>query len=340
MFFHHSLPQDAERYVARGLSVAPSEWIAASIRGGGFGVDLFLTLSAYLITDLLLRERERTGTLSVKRFYIRRALRIWPLYYAFLAFAVLGAGFFVPGQGLGVGHLVPFAFFVGNWDLALHGYTGSIADPLWSVSIEEQFYLVWPLILAFGARRLRTTCVLLLVIATATRLAVVLTGAPHPAIWCNTFARVDPIALGALLATLRLERLTWSTGKRVVAIASSGALFAVAGRLDGFHGLRSLVTYPIVAVACLVMLLAFLDARFFPPSVGRVLAYLGRISYGLYVFHLFAIMLVRRAHLPILPAFLLALIATTLLAAISFELLERPFLRLKERFTVIHSRPV
>lgn len=338
VFLHHSLPGDAQFYVSRGLDESLSAWIAAAVGAGAFGVDLFLGLSAYLITDLLLRERERTGAVSVKRFYIRRALRIWPLYYAFLAFALFPARFIVPHWNLGLRHTALFAVFVGNWDVALHGYPGSIADPLWSVSIEEQFYLLWPLVVALGRRRLATISILLLTLATATRLCLALAGAAHPAVWTNTLARVDPIAMGALLALARPSLASWSSLKRFFTAAMSCVLFVIASWLDGLAGFRALVTYPLVAIACLLLLLSFLDSRLLPARISRAVAYLGQISYGLYVFHLFAIVLARSAHWEVMPTLLLAFAITLVLAAGSYHLLEHPFLRLKERFTVIHSR--
>ena len=114
---------------------------------GRFGVDLFFTLSAFLITELLLREKERCGALNVQAFYVRRILRIWPLYFAFLAGALalraLGGV-----ASISPTYLIAFAFFVGNFAQCwLPSQPSPGIGPLWSVSIEEQFYLTWPVIL-------------------------------------------------------------------------------------------------------------------------------------------------------------------------------------------------
>jgi peptidoglycan/LPS O-acetylase OafA/YrhL len=117
-------------------------------KGGAYGVDLFFVLSAYLITELLFREKEQRGTLDVKGFYVRRLLRIWPLYYVFvpLAFAI---PFFNPGREFSVRYLLPFLMLAGNWSLTLQGWhAGPVVIPLWSISVEEQFYLLWPPIVA------------------------------------------------------------------------------------------------------------------------------------------------------------------------------------------------
>lgn len=339
VFLHHALPQDAEAWAALVGSRALGEWAAGAVRSGAFGVDLFLSLSAYLITDLMLREREATGGVHIARFYARRALRIWPLYYVFLFLAVVPVRYLLPGHELEHDRLLPFLLFFGNWDVALRGYPGSVADPLWSISIEEQFYLAWPLVVVFAGHRLRSVCALLLIVGSVSRLLLILDGASHPGIWCNSFARVDPIALGALLATSRLE-IQWTWTQRIASGVTGGTLLITAGYLDGWDGPLAMVTYPIVAIASALLLVAFHGVPASASSIARALAYLGRISYGLYVFHLLAIVLVRNLELAASARVLLSLACTIGLATLSYQFLERPFLRLKERYSVIHSRPV
>ncbi len=112
---------------------------------GAFGVSLFFVLSSYLITELLLREKDLIGTLDVRSFYIRRILRIWPLYFAFLALAVI-LQWIVPGQHVTLRAGMWFSLLAGNWFIVFHGFPSSVIFPLWSVSIEEQFYITWPAI--------------------------------------------------------------------------------------------------------------------------------------------------------------------------------------------------
>lgn len=130
---------------------------------GGFGLSMFFLLSAYLITELLLREREQSGTVSWRLFFIRRASRIWPLYYLALAIAVVIGHipphrFAVPGAGL-----VGLSFFVANW--VPNHRLGLLLGPLWSISVEEQFYLVWPPIIKFGGKALALTASLVFVVS-------------------------------------------------------------------------------------------------------------------------------------------------------------------------------
>lgn len=173
---------------------------------GAFGVDLFFTLSSFLITTLLLRESSVCGALDVTAFYLRRVLRILPLYFGFLLAATTLARSLVPDENLPLKYVVAFALLCGNWACVLWGYPHSVASPLWSVSIEEQFYLCWPLIMRRWVHRLTMVAVGLVVVSFVTRLCLVLHGAVHPQIWCNTLARLDPIACGALLAVRQDKR--------------------------------------------------------------------------------------------------------------------------------------
>jgi Acyltransferase family len=109
----------------------------------GHGVDLFFTLSAYLITELLLREKDRFGHIDIKGFYIRRILRIWPLYFAFLAFVLLLKVIAAP-RGIPYSVLTLFAVFLGDTPGSSQIFISPILFPLWSISLEEQFYLTWP----------------------------------------------------------------------------------------------------------------------------------------------------------------------------------------------------
>src|SRR5687768_7831381 len=149
VFMHHALPRDARLYVNSGLSQAATQWLLTAKEAGAFGVDLFFALSSYLITELLLREHEQRGTFSVAAFYVRRALRIWPLYFTFLALTVLVVPTLIPTDRFGPIYITSFALFVGNWVCAAKGLPFSVASPLWSISVEEQFYIGWPLLLRF-----------------------------------------------------------------------------------------------------------------------------------------------------------------------------------------------
>src|SRR5829696_7632206 len=173
VFMHHALPRDAGLYIRHGLSPAATQWLLTAKEAGAFGLDLFFALSAYLITELLLREHETRGSFSVSAFYVRRALRIWPLYFTFLAFTVFVVPTFFPAESFGLIYIVSFSLFVGNWVCATNGIPFSVAGPLWSISVEEQFYIGWPLLLRFfGIHRIKQLAVAMLLLALLTRIVL------------------------------------------------------------------------------------------------------------------------------------------------------------------------
>jgi len=342
VFLSHVVPGDVAFFTGMRVPRPLAEFIIALAAGGSWGVDLFFALSSYLITTILLRERHQLGGIDIGSFYARRALRIWPLYFVFLLGLVPLVRAFFPADGMSGNYLVTFALFVGNWACVFWGYPHTIAGPLWSVSIEEQFYLVWPLILRRWMDHLVTVACALLIIAFATRAWLVYHGAIHPQIWCNTLARLDPIACGALLAVYTRDRpIKLALGFHVALLLAGMLGLAAVGQFGDFAGNRALVTFPLGTLASMALLMGTLGISV---SGRGVLAYLGRISYGLYVFHFMFIEAfgVASAHDP-LSRFVrigAAFITTTAVAACSYRFLEQPFLRLKCRFTHISTAPL
>jgi peptidoglycan/LPS O-acetylase OafA/YrhL len=142
VFVIHSLSHDPETY-GKHLPGWLANIIARMVQSGGFGVDLFFCLSSFLITSLLIREAKRYEKIDVKGFYIRRILRIWPLYF----FAIFLLLFLIPALGgspISYRDIAAFTFLSGNW-LSAFGFGQNNASHLWSISVEEQFYLLWPL---------------------------------------------------------------------------------------------------------------------------------------------------------------------------------------------------
>ena len=200
VFIFHSAPRTMDFYNAAGYPHWLSGLLIPTFGAGAYGVDLFFALSAYLITSLLLRERAATGALDLRGFYLRRILRIWPLYLAFVAFAAVFA-LLVPGQHLPMKYVVGYSLLAGNWIYVFYGLPASFAVPLWTVSIEEQFYLAWPLALRKASvRAMAIIAAGILVAANAWRVWLAVSAAPAERIEYNTFTRLDPIALGILIA--------------------------------------------------------------------------------------------------------------------------------------------
>ena len=348
VFFHHALPRDKSFYIRGGLWPTATEWLLTAKEAGSYGVDLFFVLSSYLITELLLREHARRGTFSISAFYVRRALRIWPLYFTFIAATVIIVPTLLPNDQFGAIYIVSFALFAGNWICANYGLPISVASPLWSVSVEEQFYLGWPLALrVFGVNHIKLLAIVLLLLALTTRVFLAVYEFQHPAVWCNTVARLDSIAAGALLAfvlngrTLQLSSRT----RLVLGGVALVSLLLVARYLDQ-DGPTSVITYFVTALAGVLLLLAVLtaDAPFLRIYPFTYLVSLGRISYGLYVFHLLALALVtkffntvRGGSISFEGRIVFSFLFTAVLAAASYRWIEQPFLRFKKRFSYIEG---
>jgi peptidoglycan/LPS O-acetylase OafA/YrhL len=349
VFLHHAFPHQPEFWTKLRVPSMPATTLAGIGATGAFGVSLFFVLSAYLITELLLREKELVGSLDVKSFYVRRILRIWPLYFFFLALAV-ALQWFIPGQHMGWRAGVAFSALAGNWYIVFIGFPSSVIFPLWSVSIEEQFYLTWPLVVRRASQTaIAAIAVGLLGVATATRFYL---GAHHrfeSEVWCNTLVQLDPIAAGILIAVLlrgavpQLSRLARAAMiiVGIACLATAAMYFGI--KNDPLTTPRIVLGYPTVAIGGVFLLLAVLREGAKP---ARALVYLGRISYGLYVFHVLGLTISdyvvpnQTANLArySLRVFV-ALTLTVTMAAISYRWLETPFLKLKQRFTYVPSRP-
>lgn len=319
---------------------------------GAYGVCLFFLLSAYLITELLCKERDETNSIHLKAFYIRRVLRIWPLYFLFLAFGIV-FGLVMPHFRVEPYRIVAFLLLAGNWYTAYVGWTVNPISPLWSISVEEQFYLLVPTIMKYGGRRAIWTLSVLFFIASYGVLAWL---GQHDAsvnvkIWSNSFVQFQFFAAGCILALgLRARVPKLNVFWRAISVAGGVAMWMAATdvtRHIDVHpgGSRLCAMYAMILIGTVLIFLGFLGLN--ASLVPKSLRYLGQISYGLYVFHEFVSELVSaaakhwpRAGLRGTPySGILDLALTITLAALSYQFVERPFLRLKERYAFIKSRP-
>jgi peptidoglycan/LPS O-acetylase OafA/YrhL len=346
--FHFNRP--VELYVQHGIPRAIAVAVTSFIEAGVFGVDLFFVLSAYLITELLLREKEACGSLDVKGFYLRRILRIWPLYFFYIGLALIPA--FNPNHVFTWRHAVAYLLLAGNWSVVAWGWPiHSIIGPLWTVSIEEQFYLTWPPIVRNLSRNsLASAAIGMLVISNLTRIVMIALHGGMNSVWCNTFSRLDPIAAGILVAAvLRGGIPNFSLSTRFSLLLVGILPLALVANYWKIHEperlewIPTLVGFPVVAISCTLIMLAVLGIQLRMP---RSLLYLGKISYGLYVYHALGNVLSNMV-IPVHSEFIqlalrptAALAITMLLASSSYAVLETPFLKLKKRFAHIESRPV
>ncbi len=307
------------------------------------GLQLFFLLSAYLIAELLLREREQTGAIHLRAFYVRRALRIWPLYFLTLVtFVLLGrwTHFTLPA-------FLAYALLVGNWFTYTHGFTAGVGalSALWSISVEEQFYLLWPTFARVGGKRLLYGASILF-LATG-YLTLYLLGqrhAPFVKPWTHSLVGFQFFAFGTLLALL-LHRRSFSLppwARLLTLVVAVRALCWFADLKVHNTGPGLVLAFAALGLGCVCLFLTIYGLHL--PRWCAPLLYLGRISYGLYVFHRPCLALLewletRLAVNLSLPSFLVLSLGLTVAgAALSHRFVERPFLRLKERFALVKTR--
>ena len=356
VFFCHGLP----------FAKSPSEglgWrrLEAVREAGNFGVCLFFLLSSYLITELLRLEYAETGSVHLPAFYIRRSLRIWPLYFG-VVLSCAAAGIFFHSWRMPAPELVSYLLFFSNWYVIATPAAVGTLNWLWSISVEEQFYIVWPMMAKLGGMKaIRIGSIAFLPISL---LAVAITEVyqRHTTVntWFNSIVQFQFFAVGALLAIFlsgRIPRL--SGGWRVVLAVFGSSCWLVASAvckvksMDVDPGLLSMcIGYELVSIGCVSLFFAFLGVS--TARVPNFIAYLGKISYGLYVFHQFALyfMTATRQHLEhrrhdsvaeIWALFftdrVLSLFLTVGAGILSYRYIEKPFLKLKDRYTFVSSRP-
>jgi len=348
VFFHHV-------GVTRNFLVN-NRWVRPVQQAGGFGVCLFFLLSAYLITELLWKEKDRSGSIHLRSFYIRRILRIWPLYFAVLLLYVLLTPLFPRFHHNGAA-LLALIFMSGNWYFAAVGWPNFALAPMWSISVEEQFYLLVPTIAKLGGKRaIWVTSGVFLVL---TQMTLFVLGRHHfsavPAIALNSLVQFQFFAGGCILAlVLRDRAMAWSGPVRFLLFFSGIGLWCIAG---GPLHILGFPVEPSVAGLCLGYALVLAGAVLLfvavygMPSrwVPRWAIYLGKISFGLYLFHGFTLEMAhhtaaaayidRLKHYVPVADILIEAGLTLLAASLSYRYLEKPFLRLKDRFAIVHSRP-
>lgn len=324
---------------------------------GWCGVDIFFALSGFLITGVLLDSK--TSPNYFKSFYIRRFLRIFPLYYIAL-FAVFVLRTALPGAGVWGSHaalaapgsLLWPATFLQNAAVALGGRGGAgITTHYWSLAVEEHFYLIWPL-LVWLARDRRQVLALAIgggVVSILARAMVLQHGAPLDQMFGLTPLRVDGLSIGAVTAVLvrshsRRSLARWAFAALGLSLVAGAALVLLRHTTSQNDAALWLFFYPLVSVCGAATVVLCLTGG--PVAAVMSLAplrWLGKYSFGLYVWHpIIGVLLLHssiaivhpgQSHARILIAAAAVQVIDLLVAWLSFELWEKRFLALKGRFT-------
>jgi len=314
---------------------------------GGMGVNCFFVLSGFLITSILLQGRKASPkAAALKNFYIRRFLRIFPLYYGVLFFFVI------------IGYLPVVKTFL--WDLSyctniyifLHGSWPFSVSHLWSLSMEEQFYLVWPYLIFFvPSRFLAPSIIFAIILSPISRIILYSMHFSIPSITTFPLCSLDFLGFGGLLAYYRsyYPQVTWPLKKlrfySIIAIILFFLTWML--RVKGYHNLFSDISFYSLEMIFLGYFI-FRASEGFTGIAGKVLGfgpivYIGKISYGLYVFHLIIgpiikfklLSLYPHLHLNELQWGAVYLTSNLAVASTSYFFYEKWFLNMKERFIKI-----
>ncbi|MGA2811238.1 MAG: acyltransferase [Candidatus Acidiferrum sp.] len=302
---------------------------------GWMGVDLFFVLSGFLITRILLGSKASGH--YFRNFYVRRALRILPLYYAVLLFLFVLVPWLRPSEAQVIfARSSPwwsYPLFLQNFLVAIPTQAPGPLGASWSLAIEEQFYLLWPLVvLSCSIPQLRRIALTMIIIAAP--LAFYL-GSHHVLIYSNVFCRQVGLMAGALLALLLASRA--SEPARYVKLAWLSLVVTLTlAILSEAYGARWLAFTAVALAAASFIFLALYSAQRWLQAVlrNRFLMYTGTISYGLYLLHKIVDDLAQSLHLDRHPALLLPVVFAGSYAAatVSWNLLEKPFLRLSKSY--------
>jgi len=332
-------------------------------RTGFLGVHLFFVISGFLITTLLLREKSEFGRISLKNFYIRRTLRIFPAYYLTLGLFLIACLTFAEFKGdtlaIYLHNLPSFLTYTSNWFVFPGGW--SPANPsgrvvfvaAWSLATEEQFYLFWPGIVAMS-RRWFTPVIVMIGLIVANELVKLcagysffLTGYPLPILIVNSISTA--ICLGCLAAYTLHHKRSFAIAWRVLGQRWSAPVFMAIMLVACTVPNEAILYVGRMFYICVAMTFAVMacsirgDHALVPVLSNRPIRYIGSISYGMYLFHPFGINLTDRffAFSKQWPAlqFVCISASTVALASISYWTYERYFLRLKARFKTRRSSP-
>jgi len=327
---------DGLRAVAVGLVVAYHAGVPVP---GDLGVTMFFVLSGFLITWLLLREFELTGGIAMRAFYIRRSLRIFPAYTVFILFTfVLDALLGIPRPTI---LTIAALTYTTNYYFAFHEHHGSLAIT-WSLAVEEQFYLLWPVTLRHLLRRglavVRRFLVAVVVVVAAWRTYLFLgAGIGTLYVYAAFDTRADSLAIGGLLAALTRSG-SFSAGAEAVARRPWWGLVTVVlvaisrtGISDAWHYTLGFTVDSLLIAVLIVQLLQWYAHPLYRWLGSPVARYLGRISYSLYLWHGYGLAIGARLPGPVLLQRIGGVLAGISLASGSYYLIERPMLRLKSR---------
>ncbi len=323
---------------------------------GWIGVDLFFCLSAFLTTKILAKEFYQTGHINVGYFYIRRILRIGPLYYLYIILAII---YIVQDQGwteIIINHIVGLSTFTYNIIYLFLTYKiYMVLVHLWAISYEMQFYAVIPYIIRIyqtSNEKQRLLLILLIfLVGTLSRALLILFRIEHPAIYMLPVTHFEALLGGFLLGTSTINTFLKKAGNWVIAALGFLCISLVLNLPNTYIiGWRLMITYLSsgIGMTLILFLIIHNSGSIFTYILNnRIINFLGKISFGLYIFHILIISLIwnvssfisntlsNQTNLYSSVMIAISLLLTVLVSSISHRWIERPFLKFKQRFAII-----
>lgn len=340
--------------------LAPSPIFRVLHDYGWIGVDLFLCLSAFLITRLLMEENTNTGTINIRFFYFRRMLKIWPLYFLFIIFLIAYQASTHDWDNTIQLRIAGLALFSDNILSAFLGYNHLFSSVhLWTISYEEQFYLLIPwAIRKLVAVKDNTRSFFIFFtffLLSSIRILFIYQNAPHPSIWVLPITHFESILGGMALGMGVFNEVFKKLDSKSLFLLGI-LLTGLATRLPNTHvtSWNLMLTYPLVGVGMMLIIFSVLHDNKSKINIflrNKKIVSLGKISYGLYVYHILCLAIANQACLQLgissqnttlypITMFVIGMVFVILFSRISYQLYEKPFLILKDRFTHIKSRPI
>ena len=309
----------------------------------GFGVSIFFALSGFLITYLLLAEQKQTNAVNIKNFYIRRALRIWPLYYLYLILSVSTLFYFNIDFNFNV--VYDYLFLFPNIPFVL-GTPIMFLTHYWSLGVEEQFYAFWPWVVRKKKNPLKIVLVLFtifLVLKFSSKFMEIKYGIDFPYQFLST-TRFDCMMIGAMAAILLFQENTIFkkiTTHFLTQLISWGALLALTFNM--FH-FASIIDQELVSLITVCLIMGQIAPKPLISLEYPWFDFLGKISYGVYVIHLLLIfylpLIIKPSGYGIWDYILVyfsVYFCTILCAYISYNFFEKKVMNYKEKYTIVKS---
>ena len=315
------------------------------------GVSVFFIISGFLITYLMILEKQEQGFLHVGKYMIRRALRIWPLYYISI---ILGYLFIKVLQMPDQPNYLANILFLNNFELMKTGVWQFPFAHFWSISVEEHFYLIWPIIIYFTPiKRIPIVAIVGIIVSMSSRYyyRMYIDHDVKLQLFCNvhTLARMDELLIGALMAYFYFKKpinFSMGIGYRIPIYIGILFLLCVSPYYFSFETLFDTLFKKYIYIFFILFWVAnyvFNQKAFGNFKTKNVIHYLGKISFGIYIYHNMIIIPYLRTfvyylHIHNMIVYLILYFIILIgVSIVSYEFFEKRFLKLKERFSIIKT---